>query len=155
MTLTLRVSKGSKAVVDRQVRLGFESNGASVQPVMKLMPENGRPLAHAPAMTTAPVAPPVPADRIAEEAQRFGDQNNQALRDASWMAVPYYFDEVLKLFDLVGYVRRHLRDRPHPVALTMACGDMFGEYGLFKEVGVAEIDASDISEGQRAKFFAR
>jgi hypothetical protein len=36
----------------------------------------------------------------------------------------------------------------------MACGDMFGEYGFFKGVGVAEVDASDISEGQRAKFFA-
>jgi SAM-dependent methyltransferase len=94
-------------------------------------------------------------DRIAEEAQRFGDQNNQALRGASWMAIPYFFDHVLALFDLVGTVREHLRDRPHPVGLTMACGDMFGEYGFFKQVGVAEVDASDISEGQRAKFYER
>jgi SAM-dependent methyltransferase len=151
--VTVRVSQGSKVVAEQQVRVGFELHGESLQPVMAMTSGiDTPPLSKSPSPTLSTA---IQDDRIAEEAQRFGDQNNQAYRGTSWMAIPYVRKQVVRLFDLPGYVARHLSDHPHPVALTLACGDMSGEYGLFKRVGVAEIDASDISEGQRAKFFER
>lgn len=93
-------------------------------------------------------------NRIAEEARRFGEQDNKARRKRSWGSIPHFRHGIAQLFDMGTFVKRHLQEHDHPVALTVACGDMSGEYPFFKRVGVAEIDAMDISEGQRDKFFA-
>ena len=49
-------------------------------------------------------------------------------------------------------MKQRLAGREHAVALTLACGDMTGEFGFLKRMGVAEIDAFDLSVGQRQKF---
>ena len=147
VTVTVRVSKGSKTVVEQNVRLGIEERDGALRPVATFT--------SASSATLTTTAPHTKSERIAEEAQRFGQQNNQTLRGVSWNAIPYFRDQVGELFDMAKYVREHLQGCPHPVALTMACGEMLGEYGFFKRVGVAEIDASDISEGQREKFYER
>jgi hypothetical protein len=93
------------------------------------------------------------SDPLAEEARRFGEIDNEYVRAEFWAALPVFRDEILKRFDIVAGIRRHLAGRDRPVALTLACGDMSGEYNLLKRVGVREIDAFDISEGQRDKFY--
>jgi hypothetical protein len=93
------------------------------------------------------------ADALAEEAERFGNIENAYLRSEFWAALPVFREEIVKRFDMAAGIRRHLAGRDRPVALTLACGDMSGEYNLLKGVGISEIDAFDISEGQREKFY--
>jgi len=90
---------------------------------------------------------------IGEEARHFGETDNQYNRDVSWGVLPVFWHEVGKRVDIAGTAAEHLRGRDHPVGLTLACGDMHGEYRMLKNAGAKEIDAFDISEGQRDKFF--
>jgi SAM-dependent methyltransferase len=86
------------------------------------------------------------------EAARFGDQDNEARRELVWSAIPHFRDRINAGLDLGVTVKQRLAGRERPVALTLACGDMAGEYTFLKRMGVAEIDAFDLSEGQREKF---
>lgn len=89
---------------------------------------------------------------LSTEAARFGEQDNEARRELVWSAIPLFRDRINEGLDLGVAVERRLGHRPHPVALTLACGDMSGEFPFLKRMGIAEIDAFDISEGQRRKF---
>ena len=89
---------------------------------------------------------------MSTEAARFGEQDNDARRELVWSAIPYFRDRINEGLDLGLEVKRRLADRERPVALTLACGDMTGEFGFLKRMGIAQIDAFDISEGQRQKF---
>lgn len=90
--------------------------------------------------------------RLTAEAQKFSTQDNRARRKLDWSAIPYFRMRIAEHLDLGASVARHLAHRDRPRALTLACGDMAGEYQLLKRVGVTAIDAWDISEGQRDKF---
>jgi hypothetical protein len=94
------------------------------------------------------------SDALIEEARRFAEQDNQYLRDVSWSALPVFRHQIGKHLDVAAGVSRHLIGRDNPMALTLACGDMAGEYPFLKRVGVAEIDAFDVSEGQQEKFLS-
>lgn len=89
---------------------------------------------------------------LSVEAERFSRQDNHARRELVWSAIPYFRDRIAEQLDVGAAVARQLSGREHAVALTLACGDMAGEYQLLRRAGVAEIDAFDISEGQRDKF---
>jgi len=86
------------------------------------------------------------------EAARFGDQDNAARRELVWSAIPYFRDRINAALDLGATVKQRLEGCERPVALTLACGDMAGEFPFLERMGVAEIDAFDLSEGQRQKF---
>jgi SAM-dependent methyltransferase len=86
------------------------------------------------------------------EAARFGEQDNEARRELVWSAIPHFRDRINAGLDLGVTVKQRLAGRERPVALTLACGDMAGEFTFLKRMGVAEIDAFDLSEGQRQKF---
>src|SRR5438309_10248193 len=90
---------------------------------------------------------------IGEEARHFGEADNQYTRDVFWGVLPVFWNEVGKRVNVGRATADHLRGRDHSVALTLACGDMYGEYRMLKSAGVKEIDAFDISEGQREKFY--
>lgn len=93
------------------------------------------------------------APEIAREAERFSHQDNRRRRELVWTAIPYFREQIAASFDLHAHLREHLAGRDELRALTLACGDMSGEYRMFRRLGVGEIDAFDVSPGQREKFY--
>ena len=94
-----------------------------------------------------------PESRLAREAAIFSGIDNQKVRDASWSAIPYFSQRILQEIDLRKDQENALKGRSCITALTLACGDMTGEYAFLKNLGAVHIDAFDISEGQRDKFY--
>ncbi|MGB3404533.1 MAG: methyltransferase domain-containing protein [Microcoleaceae cyanobacterium] len=90
---------------------------------------------------------------IQEEAQFFSDQNNQLTRSVAWNSIPYFQKKFLEAFDIKADAKAILSGRKNISGLTLACGDMTGEYKFLTSLGVEHIDAYDISEGQREKFY--
>jgi SAM-dependent methyltransferase len=133
--LTVRVQRGDGAAMEQRVRLSYEPVEDHSRPVVSLADDDA----------TLPL--------LAEEAHRFGAQDNDAVRATNWDAIPYIRHQVSQLFDMRAYLAAHLAEREQPVALTLACGDMRGEYRFLRNVGITEIDAADLSVGQRDKFY--
>jgi SAM-dependent methyltransferase len=152
---TVRLTNGTKTV-EQQVRLSFEVRAGELAPVVAFASKSEAERMPEPSESADSIAAAGNGAKqlIAEEARRFGEQDNEALRDTNWNAIPVFRRRVARLFDMGAYVRNHLEGHEHPVGLTLACGDMSAEYPFFKTVGVREVDAFDISEGQRAKFLA-
>jgi hypothetical protein len=91
--------------------------------------------------------------RLEREAAIFSGIDNQKVRDSSWSAIPYFNQRILQEIDLRKETENALQGRSSITALTLACGDMTGEYAFLKNLGAVHIDAFDISEGQRDKFY--
>ncbi|MDX1745870.1 MAG: class I SAM-dependent methyltransferase, partial [Halobacteriales archaeon] len=72
-----------------------------------------------------------------------------------WGAIPYFRSRMSEQLRVGPVAKKLMRDRLAPVGLALACGDMAGEYGFFKRTGITEVDAYDISPGQRDKFYDR
>ncbi|TNF35726.1 MAG: class I SAM-dependent methyltransferase [Gammaproteobacteria bacterium] len=92
-------------------------------------------------------------DKLQQEADHFSQQDNQAQRMSAWTAVPGIADRIRTTLDVDAIVVESLASFDNKRGLTLACGDMTGPYGLFKQSGVQHVDAYDLSEGQRKKFF--
>lgn len=92
---------------------------------------------------------------LEKEADYFSKTNNHEVREVSWSAVKYFQQQMTKEFNFRKYLNDNNISLEGAHALTMGCGDMDGEYRLFKNHKVGKIDAFDISEGQRKKFFDR
>ena len=166
--IRIRHCERDKVVADRHVRLAYETRDGELVPTVTFVRRggSGATAAHAPMVpepvvpVTEPSQPPDPApptssasDALTEEAQRFSEMDNRYLRDVGLGSVPYFREQIAANLDLAASIRRHLAGRDHTAALTLACGTMTGEYRLLKRVGIAQIDAWDISEGQREKFY--
>ena len=87
------------------------------------------------------------------EAKFFGQANNALMRSVGWGAIPYFQQQIGRDFDIAAPIDALMKDRPNVKALSLACGTMAGEYVYLKHRGATEIDAYDISEGQRDKFY--
>jgi SAM-dependent methyltransferase len=90
---------------------------------------------------------------IQQEARFFSDQDNQLTRSVAWTSISYFQKKIMEAFDLKADAKAILLGRKNISGLTLACGDMRGEYNFLKSLGVQHIDAYDISEGQREKFY--
>lgn len=101
------------------------------------------------------MAPLLNATPLAKEAEFFSAIDNKRVRDAGWSSVPHINGKILKEIDVRAEALKCLAGKSDIRALTLACGDMTGEYAFLKGLGATQIDAYDISEGQRAKFFAK
>lgn len=86
------------------------------------------------------------------EAAAFAGVHNDQTRSLAWSSIPYFSKKLQERVNLGALTRSRLSGRPEIRALTMACGDMKGEYGFFKAMGATAIDAFDISEGQKERF---
>lgn len=96
------------------------------------------------------------AQALEAEASYFAAQDNNLRRLVSWGSIPLYQRLINKEFNARQLVRGHLAEVSKPRALTLACGDMSGEYQFLNNAAeVVSIDAYDISEGQRQKFLKR
>ena len=89
------------------------------------------------------------------EADFFDKVDNQKSRDTSWASLQYFQKKIGEASRVGPMTKEHLKGRQNIKSLTMACGDMAGEYVFLKNMGVHFIDAFDISPGQRDKFFNR
>ena len=86
----------------------------------------------------------------------FSKTNNQLTRQAAWSSIPYFQKKINENFNFHRYFTDFFAKKKSLHALTLACGDMHGEYNFFKGLNkVTKIDAFDISEGQRKKFYDR
>jgi len=94
------------------------------------------------------------AEKLERETKVFAGMNNQRTRALAWNAIPYFQTKLRERLDLHAVATELLAGRDTIRALTLACGDMKGEYGFFKRLGVSKIDAYDPSEGQRRRCFA-
>ena len=97
-------------------------------------------------------ADPDDTKELSREAEYFSRSDNRKVRSFGWGSIPYFQQKLLEKLDLVAEARKFLGKRAQTRALTLACGDMTGEYALFKKLNATHIDAFDISEGQRDKF---
>lgn len=96
------------------------------------------------------------AEALVNEAAFFAKQDNKALRSVSWSSIPLYQSLLHNQGEGVALLAALLKKAEGGRGLTLACGDMTGEYGFFRNVAkVKTIDAFDVSEGQRDKFFDR
>lgn len=171
LTITVRHCGEDTIVAEQQVRLFYAERDDELLPVVTFAPyvDSDAP-SWDPAGTLAPLvlvsepvehaehAEPEPLVEdspggILEEARRFSEIDNRYLRDVGLNAIPYFTQQISSQFDLATCIRRRLGGHAEPRGLALACGDMTGEYGLFKRTGMAEVDAWDISEGQRDKFY--
>lgn len=92
---------------------------------------------------------------LRREAAVFSGKNNDLVRSIAWSAIPYFSKQLLRKLDILAESRKALGRREERRMLTMACGDMTGEYRFLGKCGATFIDAYDISEGQRARFFEK
>lgn len=95
-------------------------------------------------------------DRLQREATYFSHQDNARQRQVAWTAIPYFSERIRATLDTDALAVQWLDAHAHALprrGLTLACGDMTGPYGFFKQMHATEVDAVDISEGQRDKFF--
>lgn len=91
--------------------------------------------------------------RLAAEADYFGQQNNTRQRQVAWTALPLVQQRLKEVLDVDALCQQLLADHSSKRGLCLAAGDMTGPWGCFKQAGIEHIDAWDISEGQRDKFF--
>lgn len=94
-------------------------------------------------------------DKIAKEGEFFSAHNSALTRSVSWSAIPQFQQAMRKELDLLTETKKLLDGQVNIKALTMACGDMTGEYGFLCKLGVVGIDAYDVAEGKRKEFFER
>lgn len=92
---------------------------------------------------------------LQKEADYFSKTNNKVVRNVSWSSVQYFQEQITLKFDFWRYLHEHNISLEGGRALTLGCGDMTGEYQVFKDYKIKEIDAFDISDGQRKKFYDR
>jgi SAM-dependent methyltransferase len=92
-------------------------------------------------------------DNLRREADFFSKANNALTRSVAWGAIPYFQQQIHRASNLNGSIDKLLSGRTKINALTLACGMMTGEYNFCRARGATSIDAYDISEGQRDKFF--
>jgi len=147
--LSIRVRRGVDVVAEARVVIALRDADEATPPSVTIdstaPPFNGQEASASPGA--------ISEDALVEEARRFGEQSNSDARRVGWGSLPYIQRSVAELLDIVECLRAHLENCDRPRALTLACGDMLIEYGCLKRAGVAEIDAFDLSEGQRDKFF--
>lgn len=93
-------------------------------------------------------------NRLALEADFFSQQNNQRLRQVAWTSLPMVQQRLKQTLDVDAICQQLLSEHQNKRGLCLAAGDMTGPWGCFKQCGIEHIDAWDISEGQREKFFA-
>lgn len=93
--------------------------------------------------------------KIKSEAKYFSKQDNEQLRSMSRSSIGFFQQQIGKASNLRRTIEAKLGDRDPLRSLSLAGGDMTGEYRFLKNAGVTTIDAFDISSGQRDKFFAR
>ena len=91
--------------------------------------------------------------KIEQEAQFFSDHDNRLTRATAWNSVPYFQEKMRSLLDLKAEALELLAGRQEIRALTIACGDMAGEYRFLRALGAVEIDAYDVAIGKRDEFF--
>lgn len=91
--------------------------------------------------------------KLEAETRVFAGKQNDLVRSVAWSAIPYFGQMLNKRLQLVPGAKQLLGDRQEKRALTLACGDMTGEYRIFKRLGVTAIDAWDLSEGQRQRCY--
>jgi SAM-dependent methyltransferase len=89
---------------------------------------------------------------LGKEAGHFSGKNNDRVRSLAWSAIPYFQRKIHERIDIGRKARELLACKSEIAALTLACGDMTGEYRLLKSLGAKEIVAYDVSEGQRERF---
>jgi len=93
--------------------------------------------------------------KIKNEADFFSKHDNELTRKRGWTSIEYFQKMIRVNFDMKSEVQKIIKDKNPIRCLTLACGDMVGEYNFFKSIGGTEIDAFDISEGQRENFYKK
>jgi len=93
--------------------------------------------------------------KIGAEADFFSRHNNELTRSNAWSSIPYFQNMLRENLNILSETKKVLGKREFVRCLALACGDMTGEYNFLKKIGAHEIDAFDISEGQREKFFKK
>ena len=91
--------------------------------------------------------------KLEAEARVFAGKHNDKVRSVAWGAIPYFQQKLRAKLDMGAEVQKLLNGRKNLKALTLACGDMKGEYNFFKRHGAGSIVAYDISEGQRQRCY--
>lgn len=94
-------------------------------------------------------------NKIESEANFFTEVDNRQLRSISWSSIGYFQQQIGKASNLQQIIATKLGGRDSLRGLSLAGGDMTGEYKFLRKAGVKSLDAFDISEGQREKFFSR
>jgi SAM-dependent methyltransferase len=92
-------------------------------------------------------------DKIKREGEFFSAHNSALTRSVSWAAIPQFQKAMGEELNLLAEAKKLLNGRVNIKALTMACGDMKGEYGFLCKLGATEIDAYDVAEGKKKEFF--
>jgi SAM-dependent methyltransferase len=87
--------------------------------------------------------------RLDAEANAFSGKHNDKVRAAAMGSIAYFGHKLNEELNVVTEAVKLLSSRTPIRALTMACGDMKGEYNFFKKIGATSIDAFDVSSGQR------
>ena len=90
-----------------------------------------------------------------KEQKHFSGKHNDKVRGHAWSAIPYFAKRLRERLDIFSEAAEMLTGRKVVRALTMACGDMKGEYAGFKKLHATSIDAFDISEGQRKRCYEK
>ena len=85
------------------------------------------------------------------EARVFAGKSNDRVRSLAWSSISYFGSRIHEKLDMAGQATKLLGGRKDLKALTLACGDMKGEYPLLIRLGAKSIVAYDISEGQRQR----
>jgi SAM-dependent methyltransferase len=92
---------------------------------------------------------------LSKEAGAFSGTQNEKVRSLAWGSIKYFQNRLHEELDIVKAARSIIGNRNDLKALTMACGDMSGEYRLFKALGISSVDAFDVSEGQQSRFYTK
>lgn len=92
-------------------------------------------------------------NKIKQEGEFFSDHDSVLTRSIAWSAIPQVQRAMRTELDFAVETKKLLQGRSGIKALTLACGDMTGEYALFQKLGVSEIDAYDVAKGKRKEFF--
>ena len=93
-------------------------------------------------------------EELEREAEYFTKTDNALTRSVAWSSIPYFQTKINENFNFHKYcLDNELLNGKEKIGLTLACGDMKGEYNIFKKYNTKTIDAFDISEGQKDKFF--
>lgn len=97
----------------------------------------------------------VPVDKIKQEGQFFSAHNSTLTRSVAWSAIPQVQQAIQAELDFFSETQKLLAGQSKIKALTLACGDMTGEYALLRKLGATSIDAYDVAEGKREEFFEK
>lgn len=85
-----------------------------------------------------------------KEAQHFSNKNKLKHKKSSFSRIRYFQQQIKASLDLEKEV---LKLVSRPKCLALGCGDMKGEYRFFQSMKASEIDAFDISDGQKNNFY--